>query len=266
MHNNPAAIGLRIAMFFPAALVLAIIQPFETDALPFVVRLVYWATLTTVLAALGGFAVSAVCKSASHILVSAWQRWLASSVIIALPMMVPVKLIDLALAVWVAPLAGVTVPALPTGSALLDEIGWLYIAVLTITALLLALPALAVGDQGAGQQPMDRTVGDDRHLPGARFFERLPPSLGRELVWVRSEDHYLRVQTRLGQELLLLRMADAMAELEGYPGCRVHRSWWIARDQIAPVTRTGRRMSAILQDGQAVPVSASYRAALEQMS
>ena len=62
--------------------------------------------------------------------------------------------------------------------------------------------------------------------PPPKFLARLPPKLqGAEIYAVEAEDHYLRLHTSLGQDLILLRLADAIAELEGLEGAQTHRSW-----------------------------------------
>ncbi|MBS0221407.1 MAG: hypothetical protein JSR91_11775 [Proteobacteria bacterium] len=45
------------------------------------------------------------------------------------------------------------------------------------------------------------------------FFRRIPPALGRDLLALEMEDHYLRIHTTLGSDLILLRLRDAIAEL-----------------------------------------------------
>lgn len=92
-----------------------------------------------------------------------------------------------------------------------------------------------------------------------RFLERLPLKLRGAEVWaVESEDHYLRLHTSKGQDLILLRLADAVAELEGIEGTQVHRSWWVARDAIADARRGDGRATLTLKDGSEVPVSRTY--------
>lgn len=92
-----------------------------------------------------------------------------------------------------------------------------------------------------------------------RFLERLPVKLRGADIWaVESEDHYLRLHTSKGQDLILLRLADAVAELEGIEGAQVHRSWWVARDAIADARRGDGRATLTLKDGSAVPVSRTY--------
>jgi hypothetical protein len=84
---------------------------------------------------------------------------------------------------------------------------------------------------------------------------RLSPRLGTEILALQGEDHYVRVHTPLGSELLLMRLGDAVDELEGLPGERVHRSWWVAPDAVAAVRANGRRLSLTLTNGLEVPVT-----------
>lgn len=88
-----------------------------------------------------------------------------------------------------------------------------------------------------------------------RLFARLPAHLGREILALQAEDHYVRVHTAKGSTLLLMRLADAVAELDGLEGLRVHRSWWVARAAVAAVKPEGRRLTLILANGVAAPVT-----------
>lgn len=98
-----------------------------------------------------------------------------------------------------------------------------------------------------------------------KFLERLPLKLRGAEVWaVEAEDHYLRLHTSKGQDLILLRLADAVAELEGIEGAQVHRSWWVARDAIADARRGDGRAVLTLKDGSEVPVSRTYAGMLRE--
>jgi LytTr DNA-binding domain len=92
----------------------------------------------------------------------------------------------------------------------------------------------------------------------ARFLERLPFRLkGAQIYAVQAEDHYLRVHTSRGSELILMRLSDAVAELDEIEGAQTHRSWWVARDAVADVRRGNGRANLVLPDGIEVPVSRS---------
>lgn len=98
-----------------------------------------------------------------------------------------------------------------------------------------------------------------------KFLERLPLKLRGAEVWaVEAEDHYLRLHTSKGQDLILLRLADAISELEGIEGMQVHRSWWVARDAIADARRADGRATLTLKDGSEVPVSRTYAGLLRE--
>jgi hypothetical protein len=88
-----------------------------------------------------------------------------------------------------------------------------------------------------------------------RLVSRLQPRLGGRVLALQGEDHYVRVHTALGSELLLMRLGDAIDELDGMEGERVHRSWWVARAAVDAVTSSGRRLSLTLANGIEVPVT-----------
>ncbi|MBM56414.1 MAG: hypothetical protein CMF02_00135 [Hyphomonas sp.] len=95
-----------------------------------------------------------------------------------------------------------------------------------------------------------------------RFLDRLPVKFRRAELWaVSSEDHYLRVYTNLGEELILMRLADAVRELDGAAGVQVHRSWWVAKDGVRETRRDNGKLVLVLKNGTDVPVSRTYQAA-----
>ena len=101
--------------------------------------------------------------------------------------------------------------------------------------------------------------------PAVKFLERLPPRYrGAVLYAVSSEDHYLRVHTSLGEELILMRLSDAVSELEGAPGLQVHRSWWVAPDGVADVSRKAGKPVISLKSGGQAPVSRTYQKAARE--
>jgi len=111
-----------------------------------------------------------------------------------------------------------------------------------------------------------QTVQTHEAPPGqapSRFLDRLPPKLkGARLIAVQSEDHYLRLHTDRGSDLILMRLADALAELEGLEGAQTHRSWWVARDAVRDVARGDGRAVLTLDGGLTVPVSRRHARAL----
>lgn len=97
--------------------------------------------------------------------------------------------------------------------------------------------------------------------PTQTFLQRLPVKFHTATLHaIASEDHYLRVYTSLGEDLILMRLADAERELSGAEGQRVHRSWWIAKAGITDEKKQDGRSLLVLPNGTEVPVSRSYRA------
>ena len=90
---------------------------------------------------------------------------------------------------------------------------------------------------------------------GADFLSRLPAGLGRELVALQMEDHYVRAHTSKGSALILIPLHQAIRELDGMPGLRVHRSWWVARDAVTGCVRDGRNVRLRLLNGVQAPVA-----------
>ena len=94
------------------------------------------------------------------------------------------------------------------------------------------------------------------------LLSRLPNRLGEEIVALEAEDHYLRVHTALGSDLVLMRLSDAIAAIEPELGLQVHRSWWVAHDAIHEVIRSDQRTHLKLRNGLLVPVGRTYSGAV----
>jgi len=103
----------------------------------------------------------------------------------------------------------------------------------------------------------------DAGATAAAFVARAAPRLrGGRLLALEAEDHYLRIHTDRGSDLVLMRLRDAVADLAGVPGLQVHRSFWVAEAGVAQVIRRGQAWQIVLAGGLAVPVSRNYGASL----
>lgn len=96
------------------------------------------------------------------------------------------------------------------------------------------------------------------------FLRRIPPKLGTELLCIATEDHYLRIVTDRGSDLILFRFSDALAEVHAVPGQQVHRSYWVAERAVASVEQNGNRIFLVLTNGTKVPVSQTFLPAIRQ--
>lgn len=164
----------------------------------------------------------------------------------------------------------------------------LFVYVLVVTLAVSALPLwLELRDRGlidppqpapppadpAKPDPLTAPEGAGEGQPAAPprparmpdFLDRIPDRLGRDLLALEMEDHYLRVHTAAGSDLILMRLRDAVAELAAIDGLQVHRSYWVAGAAVREVERTpDGRMVLVLCNGLRVPVSRSYAAAVRQ--
>jgi hypothetical protein len=231
--------ALAIALL--AALFLTISGAFGSDEAPFWLRLAYWLPLMLGGAVWGGLVARFFFSEAARSRRPLWLNGLLASVVMSIP---------LTAVVWVVS------RELLSATMGLSALPLLFGPVFVISALMTALNILLESRPGpethAGPQP-------------PRFLERLPLKLRGAEVWaVEAEDHYLRLHTSKGQDLILLRLADAVAELDGVEGAQVHRSWWVARDAIVDARRADGRASLTLKDGSEVPVSRTYARVLRE--
>lgn len=100
--------------------------------------------------------------------------------------------------------------------------------------------------------------------PEPGFCKKLRPELGRNILALEAHEHYIKVYTDRGHELIHYRFGDAVRELGGTPGLQVHRSYWVAEDAVVAVSPAGKSFRLTLRNGLTVPVSLSFRGALQQ--
>lgn len=94
------------------------------------------------------------------------------------------------------------------------------------------------------------------------LLSRLPKRLGEEIIALQAEDHYLRVHTTLGSDLILMRLSDAIATIGPDLGLQVHRSWWVAHDAVLEFVKSEQRTYLKLKNELLVPVGRTYSAAV----
>lgn len=94
--------------------------------------------------------------------------------------------------------------------------------------------------------------------------DRLPPRLGRSILCLQMEDHYVRVHTPQGSALVLMSLSQAIAGLKDVEGTQTHRSWWVARSAITDVLEDGRKLRLRLSGGLEAPISRARVGALRE--
>jgi hypothetical protein len=218
-----------------AGVFLALIGALETSAALLPTRLLYWVPIMTAGGLLGHFMAMLVNRFSS----ADRNPWLFGA-ILAVILTIPATFL-----VW-----GWTALFFPAVRRL-EALPGFALNVLLISAAMTAITTIA------------NRPGRITHAPPAgaaprpvRFLDRLPPKLrGAALHAVSAEDHYLRLHTSKGSDLILMRMSDALAELEGLEGAQTHRSWWMARGAVERTRRDGDRLMLVLKGGVQAPVS-----------
>jgi DNA-binding LytR/AlgR family response regulator len=225
--------GLFVAA--AAALLLALSGAFGTGDYPFYQRLVYWSGV----------------MGAGWIWGETSQPWLARRVDaderpwLLIFLLTGLVAIPMSLFVWAATglfFDGILFP--------LSRLPFLLVPVVSVT---LAICILIVFLGRA--TPVQTHAAADPAQP-ARFIERLPRRLrAARLIAVQAEDHYLRVHTDIGSDLILMRLSDAIRETDGLDGLQIHRSHWVAREAVADQFRDKDRLFLRMSDGAELPVS-----------
>ncbi|MEO1200678.1 MAG: LytTR family DNA-binding domain-containing protein [Pseudomonadota bacterium] len=90
------------------------------------------------------------------------------------------------------------------------------------------------------------------------LFDRLPSELGRDIVHVQAQDHYIQVRTMQGATLVLGSLSEAERDLASL-GARVHRSWWVSRDHMSHLTSGSGGLKLVTSLGDEIPVGRTYR-------
>lgn len=221
---------------------MTVTEALGTGEIPFWQRLFYWLVVMES-GALIGAAVTLAVRSFGRL-----QRHPVLEVCaIALLMALPLTLVVLSAGMVFFGFAQPSLPMIARNYMLVAFIS------LAVTAIVWSIGARGDSD---GQEPEAQSA----PLPAEiRLRARLPIALRHApILALSSEDHYVRVHTPAGSALILLRLSDAVAEIDGVIGAQTHRSWWVARDAVAAVSRGDGKAVLTLIDGTEAPVSRSF--------
>ncbi|MGH7009890.1 MAG: LytTR family DNA-binding domain-containing protein [Caulobacteraceae bacterium] len=236
------------ALMLAAGVFLGLLGPFGTIARGPVVDLVYWPSVIVG----GGVIGLAIDIPIRRRLTGFWAPLLADVVL----MTVPVSLLVSAVSYF---LLGPRSDQPHFASLLLE--------VFVISFAVMALRQLAWRDLWTERRAHDPddSAAEERGDPAEAFRRRLSARRrAARLIAVEAEDHYLRVHTDAGDELITLRFADALHELEGDAGGQTHRSWWVAADAIEGARWRRGRGELRLACGLTAPVSRNHSARLRR--
>ena len=225
-----------------------------TGEVPVTNRLAYW-IVVMMTGALVGLGVS----GAIHVWGRLRDRRIVEGALIAVLIAVPLSV--------VVAMANILFLGAPRPGAV--EFAVLVSVVLVVSALLTTInyamagrPSPAGADVAPvpGAAPPSIAPEAKAEAEAPALMARLPINLRHaRLLALQAEDHYLRAHTDAGSALILLRMSDAISELAGVDGKRVHRSWWVARAAVVGTVNNNGRAMLHLAGGLQVPVSRSSR-------
>lgn len=235
-------LSLDLLLLAALGLLLSAFGPYRTLDFPLPLRTAYW-LLAVIGSGLVGIAIDEALGSRVR---RFWVRVAAA----ALAMTPPVTLYIYAL--------NAVMLDLPRRWWLLPQLG---VQVLLVCLLVMALRSLA------WRRIVETRTVIAPPLPDAERTFRLRLSAkrrGARLIALEAEDHYVRVHTDAGSELLLMRFAEAVEELAQAYGYRLHRSWWAAADAIEAVRWKRGVGEARLMQGITAPVSRSCAKALKE--
>jgi len=223
-------------------LVMSVLGPYRTVEVPDLLRTAYW-LVAVIGAGLIGIAVDTIVGPGVR---GFWTRIAAVAAVMTIPVTPYVYVLNAFML------------DLPRRPWLLPHLAW---QVFVASLLIVALRAL-----------MWRRIVETRTLvvpplPEAEraFRQRLSAKRrGARLIAIEAEDHYVRVHTDAGSELVGMRFSEAVEELALAHGYRLHRSWWAPADAIEAVRWKRGTGEAQLIGGIVAPVSRSCADALKE--
>lgn len=224
--NRTIIIGL-VAL----GLLLGISGPFETyDLLTPIPRVLYWLVIVVLTFAAGSFVSTLIHRALDQML--KWVSTIISALAIGIVVSAVVIVVNL-----------IVFGFFPqTWGEYFTQLG-----IVTLISAIVEFSALAL-QYGTPKAPQT----------GAPILNRLPFEKRGEVVSLSAEDHYVRVSTTKGAELVLIRLADAINEIGPTPGLQIHRSHWIATEHVEKVLRNGSRHEVMLSDGTTRPISRGF--------
>lgn len=225
-----------------ASLLLGLVGPFGTyEGLRLPARLAYWAVTVVATYLAGAAAVYLQVRLFSPGRMPDVPLFALFGAVSGIPVAVVVWLINAA----VFDQGGRAIPFLP-----------LLAYCVAIAAVVSALVALFTGQYERAKARAAAAPAVAPRRP--RILDRLPPQSRGELSHITVQDHYVDIRTDRGGALVLMRLADAIAETEGVEGLQIHRSHWVAIGQVAESVRLGGRLMLKMKNGAMLPVSRTY--------
>lgn len=235
-------LALDLLLLAALGLVMTALGPYRTLEVPDLLRTAYWLVAVTG-AGLIGILVDLTVGARIR---GFWTRIAAVALVATIPVTPCIYALNAAML------------GLPRRPWLMPQLAWqVFVVLLLIMALRALLWRRIVETRTVVAPP----------LPEAERAFRLRLSAkrrGARLIALEAEDHYVRVHTDAGSELVSMRFAEAVDELAQAHGYRLHRSWWACADAIEAVRWKRGTGEARLTGGIVAPVSRSCADVLKQ--
>lgn len=232
------SLRLATALLLAIAVFLGAIGPFGTTSEPILRRLAFW----LVVAPIGGMITISLARAFRLPKVSEPTRIIAAAALATFP---NVAIVLLAMYGVLRHNHGLMAPVVAN---LMWQVFAINLAVAGVTWLAERSHTVRVRTVLAPPLP-EKEAEFRKRLSAKHRYARL--------LALEAHDHYVRVHTDSGSELLSLRFSDAVREVERIHGYRVHRSWWIAAPAIKKASWKRGRGSLELDTGLLVPISRS---------
>lgn len=237
--------AIDLAVLVAIGLLMGFLSPFGSEHAPIVGRYIYWMICMVG----GGLIGVGVDELLSRRMTVTWRRVAVVSALMTPP---------------------VTLLVLTTQHVLMggpfDWPGYLglggqvwpiSLAVMAVRALVWRRPPVRVETRTVVAPPLPEAE--------AAFRRRLSAKRrGARLIAIEAHDHYLKVHTDAGAELITLRFSDALDELARAHGWRIHRSWWVAAEAVEAVRWRRGAGEMRLIGGLTAPVSRTYGPVLKE--
>jgi hypothetical protein len=221
---------MELAACAAAGVVLGVVGPFGSffnDGVA--IRIAYWTAVLVISGVVFGLALRWTLPRAGRMRLPVWA-WL--------PLFVPV--VSIVPAVVSRVIAVGLWPGIRHAVGLVEWYGQAVVIGLIYAGLYVVIRARVEPGTRAGQAATARP---------------LPRRLDRSVICLEMEDHYVRVHTDAGSELVLMSLSQAIAGLEDIEGLQTHRSWWVAKAAVTGLVEDGRNLRLTLRNGLEAPIS-----------
>lgn len=220
-----------------AGTVLAVLSPYGTHYLSLPARFAFWVGLCLA----GGLGAGLTDIIANHfaIKLAPWTRVFAQSVTATLVVTAAMILLNLSI-----------------GSSVNGaQIALLFFYVWVISITISTIGHLTARARAQHQEAPVRPA----------LYARLPMHLrSGEIYALSAEDHYVRIITSNGDDMILMRLSDAIKEVSPLSGVSPHRSWWVAAAGVEKLLKANGKTEIVLKSGQSVPVSRNGKKATQE--